>query len=233
MGDRKLATCMNCGEQREMAAYGLCFACYRRRERRAENPWAAAAKHERSKLKSQRKLRTAITGILNAVDGVIDIMEEEHVTAIRSACAHYLAALVSGLPSSESAPGVNSERDTGVNSSQPDTSFDVNTEPGSTVNCSPTAPDTAPSAFCHTQISETTDAHHDSFRTVNDSDANLPLIPGRQYSPRPHPKGGYGVYEHGSTTCLQRHSTEDDAWDAIAETVSLPEEAMRGLLNGI
>jgi len=33
---RKIKSCMNCGEEREIAAHGLCFTCYRQGTRKAE-----------------------------------------------------------------------------------------------------------------------------------------------------------------------------------------------------
>ncbi len=41
------------------------------------------------------------------------------------------------------------------------------------------------------------------------------------YTVRPHPHGGYGVYESGSTDCLQRYDDEDEAWDIVIK--ALPE----------
>lgn len=42
-----------------------------------------------------------------------------------------------------------------------------------------------------------------------------PLVPSNKYTVRPHPQGGFGVYEPGSPVCLERHPTQDAAWDAI------------------
>ena len=62
---RRTDGCINCGEEREIAAHGLCFTCYRRKERaaeRAENPlgngWL---------LKDHRKAFTVVTRILTAL----------------------------------------------------------------------------------------------------------------------------------------------------------------------
>ena len=38
---RRLGSCMNCGEEREMAAFGLCFKCYRREDRAKDRMFAA------------------------------------------------------------------------------------------------------------------------------------------------------------------------------------------------
>jgi hypothetical protein len=44
---------------------------------------------------------------------------------------------------------------------------------------------------------------------------DVPLQSDKKYTVRPHPQGGFGVYEPGSTVCLQRHPSQDGAWDAI------------------
>jgi hypothetical protein len=43
----------------------------------------------------------------------------------------------------------------------------------------------------------------------------MPLEPGKKYTARPHPQGGWGIYEVDSTWCWQKHPGQDDAWDAI------------------
>lgn len=48
----------------------------------------------------------------------------------------------------------------------------------------------------------------------------VPLQPGKKYTARVHPQGGWGVYEVGSTVCLQKYPRQDSAWDAI-EAVNL------------
>jgi hypothetical protein len=43
----------------------------------------------------------------------------------------------------------------------------------------------------------------------------MPLEPGKKYTARPHPQGGWGIYEVDSTWGWQKHPGQDDAWDAI------------------
>lgn len=43
----------------------------------------------------------------------------------------------------------------------------------------------------------------------------LLLEPGKKYTARPHPQGGSGIYEVGSTVCWQKHPSQDEAWGAI------------------
>lgn len=272
---RRRAACMNCGREREMAARGLCFKCYRAEERRAENPWAAADRHNRTKLKAQRKLRTAVTSILNSVDNVIEFMDEEHVETIRGVCGHYLAALASGLPSTSSkgANTVNSEHEDAVNSPLPESgglanqehayrrvevapteappteiaptevTFAVNSEQKPSVNRSQPQADGLLCSQEHavegTATEGTPDVNSEPKSFVNGSqplangkhqrsqqpfvmrsakpnrpETNLPLVLGKDYEVRPHPQGRFGVYEVGSTVCLQWYADSEEAWDA-------------------
>ncbi len=141
---RKTTACMNCGEEREIAAHGLCFKCYRTEQRAMENPWAAADKHNRATLKAHGQVRKAITAILNALDSAIDHIAEVDVATIRNICGGYLGAMATGLitPKIE----VNSEQPSTVNSSMesdreeklgliPDETS-VNSEQSSAVNSS-------------------------------------------------------------------------------------------------
>lgn len=238
--ERRIATCINCGDEREIAAHGLCFKCYRASERAAENPWAAADRHNRAKVKAQRKLRTAITTILNAVDGVIEFMDEEHVETIRGVCGHYFLGLASGLPPApaKTVGDVNSERNDAVNCSlpkvadsgntehqsgvpSPDDTGEVNSEHDAAVNCSPEA-----------TASELIRPEPKDIECAADCEATSPLIKGRRYEVRLHPLGGFGVYEDGSPTCLQWHD-DLDAWDAVIAVTNIPEEAIQEALEGI
>lgn len=50
----------------------------------------------------------------------------------------------------------------------------------------------------------------------------IPLQPGKKYTARVHPQGGWGVYEvGGSTVCWQKHPRQDEAWDAIEALKSI------------
>lgn len=108
---RKIADCRNCQREAEIAAHGLCYACYRRDERAADNPWAAANKHNKSALKEQRILRKTVNAILNAVDDGIDHFYEKDVEAIRGIVKPYLSRLVDGLPGKSDVVVNSSQRD--------------------------------------------------------------------------------------------------------------------------
>ncbi len=76
---RRLDGCVNCGEEREMAAYGLCFKCYRAKERAEKAPvdpiWARLGNG--SLLKQQKKAFTVVTGILKAIADCPTVRESD------------------------------------------------------------------------------------------------------------------------------------------------------------
>ncbi len=125
---RKTAPCMNCGEEREIAAHGLCFTCYRREERAGDNPWAAADKHNRGALKTQRKLRKVVTTILNAVDEGAELLMDQDVAGIRSILRPYFMRMAEGLPEGKSRDDVNSEHGSDVHVHTNDEGLSVNSE---------------------------------------------------------------------------------------------------------
>jgi hypothetical protein len=94
---RKVAACINCQEEREIAAHGLCFKCYRAQEREADNPYAAADRHNRAHLKQLKKLRKCSNAILNALDDGIDVFNPEDVDAVRRILQPYFVSLAAGL----------------------------------------------------------------------------------------------------------------------------------------
>jgi alkylated DNA repair dioxygenase AlkB len=56
----------------------------------------------------------------------------------------------------------------------------------------------------------------------------VPLQPSMKYTARPHPQGGWGIYEPGSTVCLQKHRKMDGAWAAIEAVNAVPPPALAG-----
>jgi hypothetical protein len=65
---RKIGSCMNCGEAREMAAHGLCFKCYRQQEReRSDEEAIWARRGEGAILREQKKAFTILTRILRDI----------------------------------------------------------------------------------------------------------------------------------------------------------------------
>jgi hypothetical protein len=61
---RKLEGCLNCGEVREMAAHGLCFACYRREERAGDRRAAGVDRHNPGVRREHKKILRGFTGVL-------------------------------------------------------------------------------------------------------------------------------------------------------------------------
>jgi hypothetical protein len=59
----------------------------------------------------------------------------------------------------------------------------------------------------------------------------MPLEPGKKYTARPHPQGGWGVYEPGSTVCWQKHP-QDEAWGAIEAVNLAPLSAVQSEMSG-
>jgi hypothetical protein len=68
MSSRSIKPCEGCGEEREIAARGLCFKCYRRQEREQKELWAKPDRHARQLRKAQRTTRNAWMKIWNALD---------------------------------------------------------------------------------------------------------------------------------------------------------------------
>lgn len=60
---------------------------------------------------------------------------------------------------------------------------------------------------------------------VEHASGQSPLTPGKKYTVRPAASGGYGIFEAGSSLCLQRHSTSDEAWEAVDAVKALPQPA--------
>ena len=86
---RKNDRCMNCGEMREIAAHGLCFACYRRnvreKERRdAHTPSAQERAHHKRLLKAYS---TVMQGLLEI--GV----QQNDVLEVKTVLRPYLTAI--------------------------------------------------------------------------------------------------------------------------------------------
>ena len=50
----------------------------------------------------------------------------------------------------------------------------------------------------------------------------MPLESGKKYTARPHPQGGFGIYEPGSPVCWQKHESQDAAWEAIEAVNTVP-----------
>jgi hypothetical protein len=66
---RSIKACMNCGDNREIAAHGLCFKCYRQEERKlADELWAKPDANAKEVAKAQRKTRKALMKMMDALE---------------------------------------------------------------------------------------------------------------------------------------------------------------------
>jgi len=76
---RRLDSCINCGDEREITAHGLCFKCYRAEERaRKATPdpvWARLGNGYL--LREQKRALTVVTGILKAIADCPAVEESE------------------------------------------------------------------------------------------------------------------------------------------------------------
>lgn len=107
---RQMICCLNCGEVREMAAHGLCFACYRREERASDRQLPGVDRHSPGVRREHKKL---FRGFTNLMIGLSDLgVSLDEVLAIRRAVEPYLAPITKFLaPEPEkSEDAVNSEQ---------------------------------------------------------------------------------------------------------------------------
>ncbi len=99
---RTIGTCLNCQETRELVK-GVCFTCYRRREREQERdvPWAAdvqADRHNRNILKQQGKWRKSLTAVIGGLDNLVDLISEEDYADFRRLLQPYAQGLARLTP---------------------------------------------------------------------------------------------------------------------------------------
>jgi hypothetical protein len=83
---RRTARCLNCGEPREIAAHGLCFACYRREERASDGRYVD--RHNPGVTPDQKKI---LNGFAKLMAGLGDIgVPRGTVLLIRKTIQPYL-----------------------------------------------------------------------------------------------------------------------------------------------
>jgi len=106
MNSRSIKPCKGCGEEREMAAHGLCVKCYRREKREQEELWAKPDRHATQLRKAQRTTRNASMKIWNALDEIVDanLVPESRCEQIREILRAEIAKIAGSLEAS-----VNSE----------------------------------------------------------------------------------------------------------------------------
>jgi hypothetical protein len=92
---RRTDGCMNCGEVREIAAHGLCFACYRRQERAVDRQFANVDRHNPGVRREHKKLFRGFTSLMV---GLSDLgVPNDEVLIIRRIIEPYLEPIAKFL----------------------------------------------------------------------------------------------------------------------------------------
>lgn len=92
---RKTDGCVNCGEVREIAAHGLCFACYRQKERATDQQLSSVDRHNPGIRREHKKLFRGFTSVMV---GLSDLgVSKNDVLAIRKSIEPYLAPIAKFL----------------------------------------------------------------------------------------------------------------------------------------
>jgi hypothetical protein len=83
---RTVSVCRECGEEREIAAAGLCFKCYRAQQRtkKRDDAWSKPDEYATS-MKAQRKGRKSLVSIIAALEDLENgaMLPGETLAAIR------------------------------------------------------------------------------------------------------------------------------------------------------
>ena len=86
---------MNCGEVREIAAHGLCFACYRRQERADDRRFGAVDRHNPGIRREHKKMFRGFTSVMA---GLSDLgVSKSDVLKIRRMLDAYITAIAEFL----------------------------------------------------------------------------------------------------------------------------------------
>jgi|SRR6516162_3313024 hypothetical protein len=101
---RKTESCLNCGEEREIAAHGLCFRCYRKKERAGERQLV-----DRHGPAIRREHKDLLRGFQSLMVGLSDLrVAASDVAKIRQLVDPYLvpiAKFLSAQPSENEGAG--------------------------------------------------------------------------------------------------------------------------------
>lgn len=92
---RRSGGCINCGEIREIAAHGLCFRCYRKKERANDRQFAGVDRHNPG---IRREHKTLFRGFTSVMVGLSDLgVQKREVLAIRRMLEPYVTAIAEFL----------------------------------------------------------------------------------------------------------------------------------------
>jgi hypothetical protein len=109
---RREDRCLNCGRVIEIAAHGLCFACYRRAERADDNRFKYVDRHNPGLNKEHKKI---FRGFASVMGGLSDLgVSRSNVLTIRRVIEPYLVPIANFLTvapeNDEAGDAVNSEQ---------------------------------------------------------------------------------------------------------------------------
>jgi hypothetical protein len=92
---RRMDGCVNCGEIREIAAHGLCFRCYRTKERAGDGKQSAVDRHNPGIRREHKKLFRGFTSVMV---GLSDLgISKNDVLTIRQMIEPYLSPIATFL----------------------------------------------------------------------------------------------------------------------------------------
>ena len=92
---RRIDSCTNCGEIREIAGRGLCYMCYRRQERADGRRFAGVDRHTPAIRREHKKLFRAFTAVMT---GLSDLgISKDDVFTIRQTIEPYLTPIAKFL----------------------------------------------------------------------------------------------------------------------------------------
>jgi hypothetical protein len=90
---RRIDTCINCGDERELVSNGLCARCYmgqrREAEKRDEPSWASPDRSQRRYIAERNKMLVNLTKIVKIVDET-PCLSPEDALAIKTVIQPYL-----------------------------------------------------------------------------------------------------------------------------------------------
>jgi hypothetical protein len=119
---RRIDKCMNCGDQRELVAHGLCARCYmgqrREAEKRDEPSWASPDRSERRYIAERNKMLVNLTKINKLVDET-PCLSPEDAQAIKTVIRPYMLERVESLAPKPEVNTLTQQSELTVNSDEP------------------------------------------------------------------------------------------------------------------
>lgn len=119
---RRIDKCINCGDERELVANGLCAKCYmaRRREtdKRDEPAWAGSDRSERRYIAERNKMLVNLTRINKLVDET-PCLSPEDAQAIKTVIRPYMLERVESLAPKPRVNTLTEKFELTVNSDEP------------------------------------------------------------------------------------------------------------------